>query len=419
MAPRDASALDGFAETALRWILHLSGHAEEGRPSLERAVDVLLAPDEPSRPQLYSAGVALSLLERQDEGDALAKRSLLIAREQEGPRQVLAALDQVTPADVRAGMEEALAHGEGGLALAGELGLRDQFASLEIELARIDGPRGNADRCRGRVAEAVRIADAHGIVPMRLAALGVLGVLELGLGRFADAAEQLEQVVAGVERIGLYDRDNSPHPDLVETLIRIGRSDEAASVLDRYAERAERGTPLWGGALAARFRGVLAEDEETAEQHFGEALALHDRVEDRFQRARTLLAFGERLRRASRKREARERLREAYAEFEALEAKPWADRARRELRASGERLRRVQAGLGEELTPQELQVALQVSEGKSNKDVAAALFLSPSTVEFHLTRIYRKLGFSSRAEVIRRFAGAAGSVAEPVCRRNA
>jgi DNA-binding NarL/FixJ family response regulator len=254
---------------------------------------------------------------------------------------------------------------------------------------------------------------------MRLAALGVLGVLELGLGRFADAAEQLEQVVAGVERIGLYDRDNSPHPDLVETLIRIGRSDEAASVLDRYAQRAERGTPLWGGALAARFRGVLAEDEETAEQHFGEALALHDRVEDRFQRARTLLAFGERLRRASRKREARERLREAYAEFEALEAKPWADRARRELRASGERLRRVQAGLGEELTPQELQVALQVSEGKSNKDVAAALFLSPSTVEFHLTRIYRKLGFSSRAEVIRRFAGAAGSVAEPVCRRNA
>ena len=219
----------------------------------------------------------------------------------------------------------------------------------------------------------------------------------------------MRRVVAEVERIGLHDRDCSPHADLVEALVRTGRPDQAVDVLGRHAERARRGTPLWGGALVARCRGQLAEDDEAADAYFGEALSLHDRVEDRFQRARTLLVYGERLRRAGRRKESRERLREANAVFEELEAKPWAERARRELRASGERLRRATADPGDELTPQERQVALQVAEGRSNKEVAAVLFLSPKTVEFHLSRIYRKLDLSSRAELIRRFA-----VGEPI-----
>ena len=405
LTPRDETAIDAIAEATLGWILCLSGSAEEGRPSLERAAGLCLASDEPSRFQLYSAAVALSLLERTAESDDAALRALGRAREEAGPRAVLTALDQVTPADVRAGRWRlGQTRGEEGRALAGQLGQLDQFASLVIELARIDAARGDADRCRERIAEAVRIAEDHGIVPMRSAAQGVLGLLELGLGRFAEALEQLQFVATEIERIGLYDRDNSPHPDLIDVLVRIGRPGEAAEVLDRYAERAQQGTPVWGGALVARCRGVLAEDEEAASRHFGEALLLHDRVEDRFQRGRTLLAFGERLRRAGRRKESRERLREAHAIFEELEAKPWEDRARRELRASGERLRRAHAAFGGELTPQERQVALQVAEGKSNKEVAAALFLSPKTVEFHLSRVYRKLDLSSRAELIRRFA---------------
>ena len=96
-------------------------------------------------------------------------------------------------------------------------------------------------------------------------------------------------------------------------------------------------------------------------------------------------------------------LRGAVETFERLDADVWAEHARRELRATGEKLRR-EAGAGDELTPQELQVALQVAEGKANKEVAAALFLSQKTVEFHLSRIYRKLGLSSRTELVRALA---------------
>jgi DNA-binding CsgD family transcriptional regulator len=102
--------------------------------------------------------------------------------------------------------------------------------------------------------------------------------------------------------------------------------------------------------------------------------------------------------------ESREQLRPALERFEHLGAEPWAKRARAELRASGQTLRRREPDEEEELTPQELQIALQVAEGKTNKEVGAALFLSPKTIEFHLGRVYRKLGISARGQLIRRFA---------------
>jgi DNA-binding CsgD family transcriptional regulator len=110
------------------------------------------------------------------------------------------------------------------------------------------------------------------------------------------------------------------------------------------------------------------------------------------------------LRRAGRRVDARVQLRSALEAFEGLEAEPWIRRTRRELRATGEKLGRRAARTGDELTAQELQVALQVAEGKTNREVGAALFLSPKTVEFHLARVYRKLEISSRAELVRRFA---------------
>jgi DNA-binding CsgD family transcriptional regulator len=192
----------------------------------------------------------------------------------------------------------------------------------------------------------------------------------------------------------------TPEPDLVEALLLLGRVDEARAWLDEFANRTSRTSPLWGAALVARGRALLAGDD--FEGPFVDALALHEQVEDRFQRARTLLGFGERLRRAGRKTDARERLREALALFEELEAAPWFERTRVELRATGERLRRRRDLPGDELTPQELQVALQVAEGRTNKEAAAALFLSPKTVEFHLAGVYRKLGVRSRHELIRR-----------------
>ena len=175
--------------------------------------------------------------------------------------------------------------------------------------------------------------------------------------------------------------------------MRLGRVGDAAELLQRWRTRIDPDSHAWAAPLAARCDGLLAGDDG-----FEEALRLHE-DDVPFARARTLLLLGERLRRVGRKTEARARLREAHELFAAAEAEPWADRARRELRATGERLRRVQPHLGDELTPQELQVALQVAGGKTNKEAGAALFLSPKTIEFHLRGIYRKLGVRSRAEL--------------------
>jgi DNA-binding CsgD family transcriptional regulator len=404
VAPTNGTSLDAHAATTLGWILCQSGNFAEGRPWLERAAGLLLGRERPTWVELYLASLALRLLERTAEGIEVAERAGQLAREQ-GPTALLSALDLLTEWEVWTGRwGVAAAHGEEGLALARQVGHADQLLIMLTQLARVDAARGDAERCLERVDEAVRVAGDHGVETMRLAALGVAGDLELGIGRFDEAIDRLQLVSASVERLGIHDRDNSPHPDLVEALVRSGRREEAVAVADRFAERACLGTPLWGGALLARCRGLVADRDEDSAAHFGEAIALHEQVEDRFQHGRTLLVFGERLRRAGQRREARERLRDAEAIFDELEAEPWGDRARRELQASGERLRRRAAHDDEQLTPQELQIALQVAEGKTNKEVGAALFLSHKTVEFHLSRIYRKLDLNSRAELIRRFA---------------
>ena len=125
-------------------------------------------------------------------------------------------------------------------------------------------------------------------------------------------------------------------------------------------------------------------------------------IELPFERARTQLAFGERLRRSKQRAEAREPLTAALDEFERLGARPWAERARTELRATGGPTgpRREQAA-ADQLTPHELQIAVLVAQGMTNREAAAALFLSPKTIEYHLGQIYRKLDVRGRAQLAR------------------
>lgn len=145
-------------------------------------------------------------------------------------------------------------------------------------------------------------------------------------------------------------------------------------------------------------------DEEGYEEEFEAALTLYS-AEMGFERARTQLALGMRRRRSRRRADARAALHEALAYFERAGAEPWADQARAELRASGEAPARDTTGSLRALTAQELQVALIVAKGITNREAAAALFVSPKTVEFHLGNTYRKLGVRSRAELVRRVEG--------------
>ena len=148
-------------------------------------------------------------------------------------------------------------------------------------------------------------------------------------------------------------------------------------------------------AAAARCRGLLDDDFDTA---FASALAFDDRRPMPFERARTLLAFGRRLHRSCRRAAARQHLRAALEGFERLHADAWASQAEAELRAVGGRRRPPQDDRA--LTPQEWRVAAAVQRGASNRAIAADLFLSPKTVEFHLRQIYRKLDVHSRTQLV-------------------
>ena len=176
----------------------------------------------------------------------------------------------------------------------------------------------------------------------------------------------------------------------------MGRPDAAVETLERVAPRTRQ---AWGLAALARCRGLL---DDAFDAPFAESIDTFAELGLRFEEARARLCYGERLRRAGRRVDAREQLRAALALFERMRAQSWAERVRDELRASGETLPvRPDADAAGRLTPQELNVALAVAAGASNREVAARLFLSVKTVEAHLHRVFRKLEIESRDQLAR------------------
>ena len=177
-----------------------------------------------------------------------------------------------------------------------------------------------------------------------------------------------------------------------------GETGPADAALGRLAERAlAAGTPLALGLLA-RSRALLAGDAD-AEPLYTEAIEHLGQCRARPQLARAYLVYGEWLRRQRRRRDARGQLRIAHEMFTSMGAEAFAERARVELLATGERARQRTAETADELTPQEAQIARLVSQGESNRDIAAQLFLSPSTVDYHLRKVFRKTGVTSRTQL--------------------
>ena len=194
-------------------------------------------------------------------------------------------------------------------------------------------------------------------------------------------------------------------PSFVEAAVRAGRPEAAAEPAGRVRSLGRaNGRPL-APARVARCRALLAATSDESLAHYEDALALEVEGDSPFEQARTQLLYGELLRRLRRRADAREHLRNALRTFERVGAARWFDRAQGELRATGETARKRDPSALGQLTPQEQQIARLVGEGASNKDVAAQLFLSPRTVEYHLRKVFMKLGIASRAELIRREAG--------------
>jgi DNA-binding CsgD family transcriptional regulator len=187
-------------------------------------------------------------------------------------------------------------------------------------------------------------------------------------------------------------------PDLVEALTAVGELDRAGSLAAELDRRAVALGAPWALALGQRCAGVVAEargDREGATVAFERALASHGRQPRPPEQARTELALGSALRRAGRKRAARETLERSTHTFEAIGARVWAQRARRELERIGGR----PAPAGDALSATEASIAELVRVGRTNREIAAALHLSPKTVEWNLSKIYRKLGVRSRTEL--------------------
>lgn len=200
--------------------------------------------------------------------------------------------------------------------------------------------------------------------------------------------------------MGVTDPDVSAVPELVETAVRAGELNGEVNALTDFARLAELKRQPWALARLERARALLAGPMEF-EEPFERALDRHAASPDCFEEARTRLCYGERLRRAGRRVNAREQLRPALASFEALGAEPWVERARAELAATGERARRRDASTLDDLTPQELQIGMVLADGHTTREAACRLFLSPKTVEYHLRNTYRKLGINSRDELAR------------------
>jgi DNA-binding CsgD family transcriptional regulator len=262
---------------------------------------------------------------------------------------------------------------------------------------------------RETAAAVAREAPSRGAAGEAAFAACALGVLEISLGNYESAVGCLEPAYL----------DSTPLtgtralPDLVEASVRSGQRELAESALQRLAERASASaTPLALGLLA-RSQALVAGSDD-ARERYEEALRLLGGTRALPQLARTHLLYGEWLRRQRLRREARDQLRAALDMFESTGLDAFAERSRLELRATGERVRKKVIGDPEELTPREAQIATLVSEGEGNRQIAAQLFVSPSTVEYHLHKVFRKMGVTSRTQLAHHVSSRGSNAGEPV-----
>ncbi len=276
----------------------------------------------------------------------------------------------------------------------------DSRAWRLLNLASIDAVRGDENRCRALTAEAGTLAAQISSPALEMGADHVLGLLELSLGNLAVAGWQFSRCVTRAQACRLADPCVLRfEPDLVEALLALGHRRQAVWAALTLGIRAERFGSDWARSMVARCSGLLADDASFA-QAFDTALGFQSSLNP-IDRARTQLLFGERLRRARRRADARLHLAAALATFSDLGAAPWIERANRELEATTITARtRNDPSRADDLTPQEQSVVRMIAAGATVREAAGRLFLSPKTIEAHLGRAYRKLGVHNRAQLV-------------------
>lgn len=402
VGPNSSRRASFFAAIAQGMALIFSGDGDrDGAALVREAVAVVEASDELSDDPRLLAWAAMGplWLRESEAGRTLIDRALDVARRQSAVGVLPFLLSHVAVdgmasarwAQAEVGFHEAID-------LARETGQRTDLAFALARLAWLEGRQGKQAACRSHAAEARTLAGDLDLGLTEIWSIAALADLELGLGHPDAALEHFEAQHAALIARGVGDVDLSPQPELVELSLRLGRREQAVSQLASFEREATAKGQPWALARAARCRGLVSGDDEL-DRHFLDALGLHDETPDVFETGRTRLAYGARLRRARQRLRAREQLRAAVAIFDQLGAAPWSDLASAELAATGETARRRDPSTRSQLTPQELQIALLLAAGRTTREAAASLFLSPKTIEYHLRSTYRKLGISSRDEL--------------------
>jgi DNA-binding CsgD family transcriptional regulator len=406
LAERSDETARFLADLAYGDLAWLRGEAEHGMSLIRRAMDRLEAtPALSARPERQlDLASAWSHVGRLDRARPCCDRAVDLARSEGAVGRLPRALAWAAWLDGETGRwSRALAHASQALDLAQATGQTYLACYALVDMAAVEAAQGRDNDCLRHAREADRIAGEYGMRKLQLLARRSRALLEFGLGRLEEAITHYDQVRRLAADWHIAHPYYSPVPDLIEAYARAGTIDQARALVAEFLAGVPGHANPQSAARAARCKGITALGDFDA--YFLEAIALHERSDIVFQHARTHLAYGERLRRAQRRRDARVQLRAAADIFDRLDARPWADRARAELRASGETAVSPSVG-GEQLTPQELQIALLVTEGRTNAEVGRAVFLSTRTVEFHLSRAYRKLGVASRTELTRRLTSA-------------
>jgi DNA-binding CsgD family transcriptional regulator len=394
LAPARASdlLLDGLA------LLVTEGYAA-GTPALRRALLAFRGQDisvEEGMSWLWLAGRAAMAVWDDETWHTLASRHVTLARD--------AGALSVLPLAVRSRI---LLHAHAGELADGAALIAEAQAVADATGSQL-GPYGalGVAAFRGREAQATELIQAtmegvtsrgegRGLTSQYAAAL-----LYNGLGHY-DKALAAAELVCEYDDIGVLGWSLT---ELVEAAVRSGQRELASDALRRLAETTRASGTDWALGTEARSRALLSEGE-TAENCYREAIDRLGRTSMRPALARAHLLYGEWLRRENRRRDARAELRTAHGLFTTMGIEAFADRARRELLATGERVRKRTVETVSELTPQEAYIARLAVDGRTNVEIGAQLFLSTRTVEWHLGKVYTKLGVGSRRELRQALSG--------------
>jgi DNA-binding CsgD family transcriptional regulator len=382
--------------TALAMAQTIAGHPD-ARESVRRAAKAAIASP---HGHIHSLGIGWPLvwLEEYELATAFIRRSVDIQREGGFLAYLPQALLPLAELELRTGhWDDARLNATEALALADDLRQPIEASYASSLLARIEAGFGEEITARAHARSALETEIRLGLRSATANAKAALGFLEVGLGNYQAALSDLEESrnlceLGGATEPWLFPVDG----DLVEALVRLGDRGQALLIAKSLVARGEAMGRRSAMAVGHRAIGLASEEEDFREP-FETALAVHADLPTPFEVARTELAYGERLRRAKKRDDARRQLRRALEVFEGLGAVPWTERARLELELSGETLEMPRSVSG--LTRQERQVATIVARGATNREAAATLFVNHKTIEYHLGNVYRKLGVRSRTEL--------------------